>query len=117
MDKLASITDVLMIGNRLTTILAEARAKTDMRLQVKLGFSEGGTLCERYAIIVIAGPGQRQPFDIGERDFKFLRWTGVDVEVVAGPTGIETLGTNRADSLRRTTNGHRFDTGQLVTTE
>jgi hypothetical protein len=43
MDKLFGITDVVMIGDRLSTILAEARANTDMRLQVNFGISEDGT--------------------------------------------------------------------------
>jgi hypothetical protein len=115
-DKLFGITDVVMIGGRLSTVLAEARSKTDMRLQVNFGVSEDGTPCERYAVVVQVAPGHRQHFDIGERDFKFLRWTGIKVEVVAGPKGLENLGASRADAPRRTLNGHVSSTDRLLTT-
>ena len=115
MDKLFGITDVVMIGNRLSTILAEARSKTDMRLQVNFSTSADGTSFERYTVVVQVGPGHRQHFDIGERDFKFLRWTGVDVEVVAGPKGVENCGASCADAPRQTLNGQRSSTDQLLT--
>jgi hypothetical protein len=116
-DKLFGITDVVIIGDRLSTILAEARVKTNMRLQVKFGTSEDGTPSERHTVVVQAGPGYRQHFDIGERDFKFLRWTGIDVEVVASPKGVEKLDASRAGAPRRTPTGDRFRTDQLLTTE
>ena len=117
MDKLFGITDVVMIGDQLSTLLAEARANTDMRLRVKFGTSDDGTPSERHTVVVNAGHGHWQHFDIGERDFKFLRWTGIDVEVVAGPKGIESLGANRADAPRRTSNGYPSSTGQPLTAE
>jgi hypothetical protein len=90
-DKLFGITDVVMIGDRLSTILAEARNKTDVRLQVDFGISEDGVPVERYIAVVQVGPGHRQRFDISERDFKFLRWTGTDVEIVACPKAYRAL--------------------------
>jgi hypothetical protein len=116
MDKLFAITDVVMIGDRLSTIIAEARNKTDMRLQVNLGTSEDGTAFERYTVVVQVGPVHRQHFDIGERDFKFLRWTGIDVEVVAGPKGVDNFGTSCADAPCRTLNGQRSIADQFLTT-
>ena len=92
MNKLLGITDVVMVGDRLSTILAEARSKKDMRLQVNFGTSADGEPFERYSVVVQVAPGHRQYFDISERDFKFLRWTGIDVDVVAGPKGVESLG-------------------------
>lgn len=105
MDNLVGITDLVMIGERLSTILAEARAKTDLRLQVDYGTSEDGVPFERYAVAVHLGPGHWQRFVIRERDFKFLRWTGSDVEVVAGPQACRAL------------TGHRSSTAHLLTME
>jgi hypothetical protein len=115
-NKLFSITDVVMIGDRLSTILAEARNKTDMRLQVNFATSEDGTPFERYAVVMQVGPGHRQHFEIGERDFKFLHWTGIDVEVVAGPKAVENLTVSCADAPRRTLNRQHSNTDQLLTT-
>ena len=118
MNKLFSITDVVVIGDRLSTILAEARNKTDMRLQVNFATSEDGTPFERYTVVMQVGPGHRQRFDIGERDFKFLHWTGIDVEVevVAGPEEVENFTVSCADAPRRTLNGQHSNTDQLLTT-
>jgi hypothetical protein len=115
--KLFGITDVVMIGDQLSTLLAEARVNTDMRLRVKFGTSDDGTPSERHTVVANAGPGHWQHFDIGERDFKFLRWTGIDVGVVAGPKGVEKLSASRADAPRSAPTGDRSRTEQLLTTE
>jgi hypothetical protein len=116
-DKLVGITDVVMIGDRLSTILAEARSKTDLQLQVNIGTSEDGVPFEQYSAVVQVGPGHRQHFDISERDLKFLCWAGIDVAVVASPKGIESLGSERADTPRRALNEPRSSARQLLTTE
>jgi hypothetical protein len=125
-DKLFGITDVVMIGDRLSTILAEARNKTDVRLQVDFGISEDGVPVERYIAVVQVGPGHRQRFDISERDFKFLRWTGTDVEIVACPKAYRALnrllapdvrGSRSARAADRYTGSHRSRAGHLLMTE
>ncbi len=100
MDKLFGITDVVMIGDRLSTILAEAKKKTDLRLQVDFATSEGGAPFKRYLAVVQVGPGHWQRFGIGKRDFNFLRWTGIDVEIIAGPKARRALGRPHALDAR-----------------
>jgi hypothetical protein len=124
-DKLFSITDVVMIGDRLSTILAEARNKTDLRLQVDFGISEDGVPVERYIAVVQVGPAHRQRFEISERDFNFLRWTGTDVEMVACPKAYRALnrlvpdarGSRSARAADRYTRPHRSRADHLLTTE
>jgi hypothetical protein len=114
-DKLASITDVVLIGDRLSTILAEAKNETDMRLQVNSATFEDGTSFKRYTVVVQVGPGHRQQFNIGERDFKFLHWTGINVEVSANPKAAENFVASCADAPRRALHEQHSSTDQLLT--
>jgi hypothetical protein len=126
MDKLFGITDVVVIGDRLSTILAEAKKKTDLRLQIDFGTSEGGVPFKRYLAVVQVGPGHWQHFGIGKRDFNFLRWAGIDVEIVANPKACRALNRPLARDMRgprsvrtadRDPRPHRSSTNHLLTTE
>ena len=91
MNETIRITDLVAIGDRVTTILAEVRSETDLHLRATYSTSDAGAQSERYVAIVRAGPGHWRHFDIAKRDFKFLRWAGVRVEVIGGPAAARVL--------------------------
>ena len=84
MDKTFGITDLVVVGDRVTTIITEAKDKTNLHARAIYPTSDAGVQPERYVAIVRAGPGHWRHFDISERDFEFLRWAGVEVEVIGG---------------------------------
>ena len=101
MDKTFDITDLVVIGDRVTTIVKEAKNKTSLRARAIYSISDVGIQPEGYVAIVRAGPGHWKHFAIGERDFKFLRWAGVKVEVISGPAASRLRSAPKAACLAR----------------